>query len=154
MMRWKKTLLAVFLCFVGASLLDARDARVIKVLPHYLDADGRHTLSPSLYERDAYQVYLRKHPKERAALRFDVQWKADSKKPANLFLRVELRGVRGNTITTQTLETPVTKKSWLSQWSSLLLSGERFAAVGEMVAWRVSLWNGDGQIADQKSFLW
>ena len=46
------------------------------MLPHYLDKEGRHTLSPSLYERDAYQAILRQNPEKRGGMRFDVQWKA------------------------------------------------------------------------------
>ncbi len=37
----------------------AAPAKVIKVLPHFLDQKGRHALSPSLYDRDAYQAHLR-----------------------------------------------------------------------------------------------
>ena len=56
----------------------AATGRVIKVLPHFLDLKGRHSLSPSLYDRDAYQAQLRQHPEQRSALRFDVHWKAKS----------------------------------------------------------------------------
>ena len=49
--------------------------RVIKVLPHFLDLQGRAALSPSLYDRDAYQAVLRDHPEKRSGLRFDMQWK-------------------------------------------------------------------------------
>ena len=37
----------------------ARPGKISKVLPHWLDLQGRHTLSPSLLERDAYQAKLR-----------------------------------------------------------------------------------------------
>src|SRR5690348_1436186 len=73
--RWWKILLMVT---VAAFAFDAEaaGARIIKVLPHLLDRDSRHTLSPSLYERDAYQSFLRKNADQCAGLRFDVQWKA------------------------------------------------------------------------------
>ena len=32
--------------------------------------------SPSLFDRDAYQAYLREHTNEVSAMRFDIQWQA------------------------------------------------------------------------------
>src|SRR5579872_6260908 len=88
---WAVALL-VSLCFLFETLeARAADAKVIKVLPQYLDQTGRHALSASLYERDAYQFYLRKHPKERAGIRLAVQWKADQIPGRQLMLRAELR---------------------------------------------------------------
>ena len=55
---------------------DAATGRVVKVLPFFLDLKGHEALSPSLYDRDAYQAYLRRHADERSAIRFDVLWKA------------------------------------------------------------------------------
>src|SRR5256885_6498812 len=75
-----------------ASPTEAATARIIKVLPHLLDRKGRHTLSPSLYERDAYQGFLRKNPDQCSGLRFDVQWKAKRVDWSQLKLRVEIRG--------------------------------------------------------------
>jgi len=43
---------------------DAASGRVVKVLPLLLDLKGRDAVSPSLYDRDAYQVYLRQHTNE------------------------------------------------------------------------------------------
>ncbi len=48
----------VLLLFVLATLAfpaaGAASARIAKVLPQLLDLEGRHALSPSLYDRDAY----------------------------------------------------------------------------------------------------
>ena len=53
-------------CWFAAVLTaGASTGRVFKVLPHFLDTNGVHTLSPSLYERDAYQAHLRQHPEKR-----------------------------------------------------------------------------------------
>ena len=91
MLRW--ALLGLALVAVG---LDAQaaspKAKVMKVLPHLLDEQGRHMLSPSLYERDAYQAYLRQHPEKCSGLRFDVHWKASGTGTAALRLFVEIRG--------------------------------------------------------------
>src|SRR5438876_12384074 len=65
------------LCSLLLAALPATSAtgRVIKVLPEFLDLQGRSSLAPSLYERDAYQAVLREHPERRAGIRFYVQWK-------------------------------------------------------------------------------
>src|SRR5437867_11725609 len=78
---------------VAAVSAHAGTGRVMKVLPHFLDLKGRHALSPSLYDRDAYQAYLREHPEQRSAIRFDVQWKLKSAAYSPLKLRLELRGI-------------------------------------------------------------
>lgn len=130
----------------------AASAKVLKVLPHFLDQQGRHLLHPSLYERDAYQDFLRKNPEERSGLRFDVQWKATSNVP--LKLRIEMRGVLGKEKTSASLETTVQRRGWLSKWSSATLQGEEYKKFGELVAWRATLWDGDNPMAEQKSFLW
>ena len=88
-MRSASGFVAVLL--LSAALAHAGGGKVLKVLPHFLDRDGKHALSPSLYERDAYQAHLRKNPAEISALRFDVNWSADGK-PADLRIRVEARG--------------------------------------------------------------
>ncbi len=129
-------------------------SRVIKVLPHFLDLKGRHSLSPSLYERDAYQMFLRTNPKERSGIRFDVQWKSDVAKNSPLKLRLEIRGSKGTTIETKTLEQEVEKTGCFTTWTPLLLTGDRYKQFGDLVAWRATLWNGETQIAEQKSFLW
>jgi hypothetical protein len=132
--------------------LSAADAQIIKVLPHLLDLKGRHTIHPSLYERDGYQAYLRRQPAERSALRFDVQWKTISSHAGQLKLRVEARGSR--TVAPVTVERAVRKKTWFRNWSPLILDGEDYAKFGELIAWRATLWESDRLLAEQKSFLW
>ena len=71
----------------------AASGRIIKVLPHLLDLQGRHALSPSLYDRDAYQAYLREHPEKQSGIRFDVEWSAKAGPEEALKLLVEVRGI-------------------------------------------------------------
>lgn len=146
--------LNLFLLFLllPAVMVHAASAKIIKVLPHYLDKEGRHTLAPSLYERDAYQAHLRKTVGERGGLRFDVQWKAGGTN--GLKLRVELRGSADKAPTTSVLETGVSPGKVFSKWSGLSLRDAEYQKFGELIAWRVTLWDGDQQVADQKSFLW
>ncbi len=127
-------------------------SQIVKVLPQYLDREGRHAVSPSLYDRDAYQLHLRRHPEERAGVRFAIQWKGP--RSASLTLRVEMRGARGKTTTKAVLEQPVQRRGFFSNWSSLKLAGAEYQEFGELVAWRATLWNGSEQVGAQTSFLW
>ena len=128
--------------------------RVVKVLPLFLDVQGHEALSPSLYDRDAYQAYLRRHTDQRSAIRFDVLWKASNTGEATLKLRVELRGLGQNGMPHQaTLEQPV-EPHFFRHWNSLTLGGADCKDFGELVAWRVTLWSGDQRLGEQKSFLW
>jgi hypothetical protein len=138
----------------GAAGTPEAQVKVLKVLPQFIDKFGRHTISPSLYERDAYQFYLRKHPGERAGLRLAVQWKGQGISDRELTLRAELRGVTGNILRSKTIETPVKKKGWFSTWSEARLDGEEFQDFGELVSWRVSILDGGRPLGWQESFLW
>jgi len=151
MLRW--ALLGLALVAVG---LDAQaaspKAKVMKVLPHLLDEQGRHMLSPSLYERDAYQAYLRQHPEKCSGLRFDVHWKASGTGTAALRLFVEIRGSKEPKPVV--LVQGVERRRWYQRWTPLTLDGDSYRKLGEVVAWRASLWDGETLLAEQKSFLW
>ncbi|HTY87721.1 MAG TPA: hypothetical protein VMB80_09680 [Candidatus Acidoferrum sp.] len=137
-----------------ALAVDAPAGRVIKVLPLFLDQKGRDALSPSLFDRDAYQVYLRQHTNEISALRIDVLWKAANTRGARLNLRVELRGAGPGGLPQQvTLEKTVTPGSF-RRWTSLTLVDQDYQKFGGLAAWRVTLWLGDRLMGEQKSFLW
>ena len=154
MRRWLVFLLVIG-CIVPSFRCEAATGRIVKVLPHFLDLQGRHTLSPSLYERDAYQAHLRDHPAERSAIRFDVQWKAKGKPFEPLKLRLELRGlIQGDVPKQFSLERPVEPGRWFSRWSGLTLGGQEYKDFGQVTAWRVSLWEGETLLGEQKSFLW
>ena len=127
---------------------------VVKVLPLVLDQKGHDAVSPSLFDRDAYQAYLRLHTNDISAVRFDVLWKASDAKDSKLKLRAELRGIGAGGLPKQTvLETEVTP-GFFRSWTSLTLGGGDYKNFGEVVAWRVTLWNGDALLGEQKSFLW
>ena len=138
--------------FAATTGLLAAEAKIVKVLPHYVDEQGRHALSPSLYDRDAYQAFLRRNPQQQSGLRFDVQWKAKASKQPGLKLWAEVRG--SNSITPVQIEMPVNTTRRGARWSALKLEGNDFRALGKPVAWRVSLRDGDQIVAEQKSFLW
>ncbi len=133
---------------------EAAAGRVIKILPLFLDLKGHDALSPSLYDRDAYQVYLRQHPDQRSAIRFDVLWKASNTGDAELKLWVELRGIGQNGLPRQAILERVVKPGFFRHWASLTLDGADYKNFGELVAWHVTLRVGDQLLGEQKSFLW
>ena len=150
---------SIWLLLVGwlAVALPAQAAtgRVIKVLPQFLDLKGRTSLSPSLYERDAYQAFLRQHTNQISAMVFNIQWKAKGKPTAPLKLRVEARGVvRGELPKQLVLEKPVEPGGWFSHWVSISLSRNDYKDLGEVTAWRVTLWEDTQLLGEQQSFLW
>src|ERR1035441_8014948 len=127
----------------------AKAGRVVKVLPLFLDLKGHDAISPSLFDRDAYQAYLRQHTNEISAIRFDVLWKASNLKDAKLKLRAELRGMGEHGLPRQAvLETEVTP-AFFRSWTSLTLEGDDLKKFGSLVAWRVTLWHG-GQVLGHK----
>jgi hypothetical protein len=139
---------------LSTAVVQAAEGKVCKVLPQFLDKKGRQSLSPSLYERDAYQFYLRRHPQLRKSLRLEVLWKAKGVDWQKTKLRAELRGLLTNSLQTVTLEEPVKKSGFLGSWAEFNLTGDEYKKFGELIAWRVTLWEGDRQLSEQQSFLW
>jgi hypothetical protein len=153
-MRALLILLALLGVVAAAPAADAVTGRIVKVLPFLLDQHGRIATSPSLFDRDAYQAYLRLHTNQISALRFDVLWTATKSPAEEIKIAVELRGIGTNsTPVLKTLETnavPGTHR----QWTNLPLAGDDYKSFGSVVAWRVTLWNGGQMLGEQKSFLW
>ena len=150
----------IFICSLLAGLISVAMAgetptgRVVKTLPLFLDLKGHDAVSPSLFDRDAYQLYLRKHPGLRSAVRFDVLWKASDAGSGPLKLQVELRGVTKDGLPRQlTLEQPVTPGIF-RRWTSLTLGGAEYKDFGDPLAWRVTLWSENRLLGEEKSFLW
>jgi hypothetical protein len=154
-MRW----LLMWLCvasWVAAPLCaEAATGRVIKVLPQYLDLKGRNSRTPNLFERDTYQAFLRDHTNQCSGMQFHVQWKAKGERSAPLKLKLELRGVAQGDFPRQlVLEKAVEPHGWFSSWDNIKLLGEDFRNLGRVTAWRVTLWEKDRMLGEQRSFLW
>jgi hypothetical protein len=138
----------------AASATDAVTGSIHKVLPLLLDLKGRASTSPSLFDRDAYQAFLRQSTNEISAVRFDVLWSVSHADAADLKLRLELRGTGPDGLPRQTtLEEKVTPH-FFRHWTSLTLGGADLKNFGSVTSWRATLWSGDQQLAEQKSFLW
>jgi hypothetical protein len=132
----------------------AASARILKVLPLFVDEEGRSALSPSLFERDVYQAMLAKHPEQQAGMRYTVHWKLTTAQPTTAVLRLELRGTKTHRLEPLIIEQPVKKSGWFGRWTSFDLKTIPFHELGPIVAWRVSLYSDDLCLAEQKSFLW
>lgn len=143
---------AVLLVSIGSAT--AATGKVVKVLPHLLDLQGRHMLSPSLYDRDAYQAELRKHPEKCSGIRFDIQWRGRSQRGESAVLRLQVRGTAKNQAPPELQMETTVKLTGISHWAALKLVGEPYQELGEVTAWRVTLWAGDELLGEQKSFLW
>jgi hypothetical protein len=137
-----------------AHAADAVTGQVLKVLPLLLDQQGRTALSPSLFDRDAYQARLRGQTNQVSALRYDVQWSAKNAGENKLKLRVELRGVGAASLPKFKMLEAEAAPGFFRQWTSLTLGGDEFKSFGAVTAWRATLWAGDRQLGEQKSFLW
>ena len=145
--------LLLALCWATGSALSAAEPRVLKVLPHLLDQEGRHTLSPSLFDRDAYQAWLRARPERQSGIRYDVHWRPESTGEFQLKLEV-LGRVEERQVKRRTIENKVTTSRAGARWSAIEFSGEEYQKFGPVVAWRVSVWQGDQMVAKYQSFLW
>ncbi len=132
----------------------APSGSVVKVLPLRLDLKGHDAVSPSLFDRDAYQVFLREHTNEVSGVRYDILWSASNTATNKLKLRLELRGYDTNSLPrATTLEQTVTPH-FFRHWTSLAMGGDDYKNFGDATAWRATLWSGDKMIGEQKSFLW
>lgn len=128
--------------------------RILKVLPHLVDADGRVARAPSLFQRDAYQSHLRQHPEKVSTQRFDVQCKVLRRPTRELQLRLTLRTANRPESEPVILEAPVKSGLWGRAWQSLTLDPELYRTAGKVVAWRMELLENGTVISSQSSFLW
>lgn len=141
------------LLLLGATTAFASEAKIIKVLNHLEDAQGRIALAPSLFERDAYQLHLRNNSKLIAAARFEVQYKA-SRSDGPVSVRIEVRGSKTGLGQSRTFEAEDRPARWFSSWARIKLDKSTNEALGTIVAWRATVWRGGEMIAEQQSFLW
>ena len=150
--------LLIFLASLGlvvaAHAADAVTGKIVKVLPFFLDQQGRDATSPSLFDRDAYQAFLRENTTNISALRFDVLWKATKSPDEKIKIQVDLRGVGdGGVPKLKTLAADVVPGTF-RKWTTIPLAGADYKDFGAVVAWRVTLWNSGQMLGEQKSFLW
>jgi hypothetical protein len=147
-MRWIVLLfLTIMLGCVGLS-----KESIVKVLPHYLDDEGRHSDGPSLLHRDVYQKKLRDEPELINALRFDIKWRGSGLGAETAKLRVEVRSSMAG-VPTQVFEQSI-ESGGIANWTSVLVNAKEYKKIGKMESWRATLLVGDKVQAEKKSFLW
>ena len=128
--------------------------RVLKVLPHLVDQGGRIALAPSLYQRDAYQALLRQHPEMVSTIQYDINCKVSGRTADTLKLRLSLRtSLRGET-DPLILEAPIKRGIFGRSWQSLKVDPAVYRSVGNVIAWRAELLDGNTVIGSQDSFFW
>ena len=126
-----------------------------KVLPHLLDKKGCHHVSPSLFDRDAYQAQLRRNPDRVSGIRYDMHWKARRAEGLKLTVRLELRGLyEGKFPRETTLEKTYDGRASIREWTGLELTGNAYVEFGTITAWRATLWAGEELLDEYTSFLW
>ncbi len=147
--------LAVVGLLLSAALARADTGKVCKVLPQLLDLKGRTALEPSLYERDAYQFYLHRHASLCSGLRLVVEWKARHVDFQKVKLRAEMRGLLTNSVETITLEQPLKKGGgFFGSWANFDITGNQYKKFGQLIAWRITILEGDKPLGKLESFLW
>lgn len=147
----KRFLLHTIALLLGvlSSVDAARPGKISKVLPHWLDLQAHHTLSPSLLERDAYQAKLRADRGLCSGIRFDVKWSRNTGGDVKLQLELRVTGDAKPIVREQAI-----KPSRRGGWDSVTLDGDVFKGIGKLIAWRVRLLDGDAVLAERRSFLW
>ena len=154
-MRALLILLLTLGLFATAHAAEAVTGRVLKVLPLLVDLQGRTALSPSLFDRDAYQAKLRQETNQISAIRYDVQWSAKKLGEAKLKIQLELRGIAvTNNLPKFKILTAEATTGFFENWTPLTLSGDEYKSFGAVTAWRATLWDGDKMVGENKSFLW
>ena len=143
-------LIIIATAWAGCSAIQPQSGpNIVKVLPHYLDASGNHSDGPTLLHRDVYQANLRKNPNLVRAVRYDVNWRGSGE----VKVRLELRSTKVGS-QTMTIEKVETTSGRRTHWTPILIDAATYKSFGQPESWRVSLWQGEAQVGEQKSFLW
>lgn len=153
-MTWLLRLGSALALWASLATAQAAPDEVIKVLPHFLDRNGKHALSPSLFDRDAYQAMLRLSPEKRGGMQFEVQWKARKVAGRTLKLRLELVTDRYPKGQPFLADIALDRSSRFGRWKRIRLEAPLMAKLGEVVAWRVTLHDGVNELSSRQSFLW
>ena len=136
--------------WVGCSALQPQSGtNIVKVLPHYLDASGNHSDGPTLLHRDVYQNKLRKNSDLVRAVRYDVNWQGTG----TVTVRLEIRSTKTG-VETMIIERVETASDRRKHWTPILIDAATYKTFGQPESWRISLWRGETQVGEQKSFLW
>lgn len=148
-------LVALLLTVAFSCISVQAEGKIYKVLPHLLDLNGKHRNAPSLFERDAYQEFLRKNPDQVSGLGFDIHWKCPDSHKRDLLLTLEIRGSNNYQSAPFQKIIAVKGKKYFKTWSRIMLDREDLESIGKIVAWKATLVEADkGVLTEHLSFLW
>jgi len=148
-------ILFLIICFsVVAPFTAEAEGKVYKVLTHLLDLKGKHRLSPSLFERDAYQEQLRANPQLVSGAAFEIHWKAKDGHKKDNVIQIQIRGSKNYQDKPLTKTIKVKGRKYFKTWSRITLSKKEMQDIGKIVAWKVSLLDEEKVISEHFSFLW
>lgn len=148
-----------------AEQLPAAGRHLKKVLFFWLDEDGQYSQHPSMFERDAYQAYLRDNPEEIHGLKVAVLLSGSSGKLESSSLELKIQGPPGPEIKEPLefrLELADKLDRKLRRWVywdidpvNAEASDEALKLLPEsIVSWRLTLLD-EGQPVDRlQSYLW
>ncbi len=148
----------LIVALLSFTVLPCFSFEITKVIPQFKDQKGRVALSPSLFERDAYQASLRRDPTKTSGMIFRVHVRRlGASKQSNLpppeLLRLEVRG-KDTTKAATTVDLKLAPEVAKRNWHFINLGRADFEKLGSVTAWRVSLWREGKLISSQTSFLW
>ena len=69
-------------------------------------------------------------------------------------MKIEIRGSGTGLAKTETFEADVKPTGFFAKWASIVLDREDYKRIGEIIAWRVTLWSEGMIVAEEESFLW
>jgi hypothetical protein len=128
---------------------------VLKVNRTLLDQFGHETdVVGDLQGQAAYQYDLRHDPFRQRGARFHIKWKAP-RRAERIRLVLDLQGLNpANESTRATVAAHQPDMDGWAEWTTLDIKGQQFKKLGEIMAWRVTLYSGDQVMAELPSANW
>jgi hypothetical protein len=154
---WRVCTILLFLSsFVLVRGEDVDGFAVKKVNHEFIDLQGHSTDAVGSFVLKArYQKELESTPRV-SGMRFHVMWRAESSPNTGLTVKLETRGLDGDT-------GKETRQSWIKLYpvgsdldgtTVFDITGESWKKQGKMIAWRTTLLHGEQVMAERKAFLW
>lgn len=149
----------------NAEQLPAAGRHLKKVLFFWLDKDGQYSQHPSMFERDAYQAYLRENPEEIHGLKVAILLSGSKGKLESSELELKIQGPPGPEIKEPLefrleLADQVDRK--LRRWvywdidpvNAEASDGSLKLLPEAIVSWRLTLLDEDQPVDRLQSYLW
>ncbi len=128
---------------------------VLKVNRTLLDNYGYETdVVGNLKGEASYQYSLRHEPNRQSGGRFHIKWRAP-KGSTQVRLVLDVRGLTpANETVRDTLSESFADMDGWAEWTTLDIKERQFKRLGEIMAWRVTIYSGDRVMAELPSGNW